>query len=81
MPALNPRNKIATRTRLSEVRDVGNGISELIGISLRTLLNPGEEVLVPSPNYPLWSASTILNDGLPVYYKCDRDKCWSRKTC
>ena len=52
---------------------VGNGVSELIDISLRALLNPGEEVLVPSPDYPLWSAATILNDGRPVYYKCDRD--------
>ena len=52
---------------------VGNGVSELIDIALRALLNPGEEVLVPSPDYPLWSAATILNDGRPVYYKCDRD--------
>ena len=52
---------------------VGNGVSELIDISLRALLNPGEEVLVPSPDYPLWSAATILNDGRPVYYKCDRE--------
>ena len=52
---------------------IGNGVSELIDISLRALLNPGEEVLVPSPDYPLWSAATILNDGRPVYYKCDRD--------
>lgn len=52
---------------------VGNGVSELIDISLRALLNPGEEVLVPSPDYPLWSAATILNDGRPVFYKCDRE--------
>ena len=52
---------------------VGNGVSELIDISLRALLNPGEEVLVPSPDYPLWSAATILNDGRPVFYKLDRE--------
>lgn len=52
---------------------VGNGVSELIDISLRALLNPGDEVLLPSPDYPLWSAATILNDGRPVYYRCDRD--------
>ncbi len=52
---------------------MGNGVSELIDIALRALLNPGEEVLVPSPDYPLWSAATILNDGRPVYYKLDRD--------
>src|SRR5688572_10516865 len=49
---------------------VGNGVSELIDISLRALLNPGEEVLLPSPDYPLWSAATILNGGRPVYYPC-----------
>ena len=49
---------------------IGNGVSELIDISLRALLNPGDEVLLPSPDYPLWSASTILNDGRPVYYSC-----------
>lgn len=49
---------------------VGNGVSELIDISLRALLNPGEEVLLPSPDYPLWSAATILNQGRPVYYSC-----------
>ncbi len=52
---------------------VGNGVSELIDLSLRALLNPGDEVLVPSPDYPLWSAATILNDGRPVYYRCDPD--------
>ena len=49
---------------------VGNGVSELIDLSLRALLNPGDEVLVPSPDYPLWSAATILNDGRPVFYRC-----------
>ncbi|GAB3755517.1 pyridoxal phosphate-dependent aminotransferase [Lysobacter olei] len=49
---------------------IGNGVSELIDLSLRALLNPGDEVLLPSPDYPLWSAATILNDGRPVYYSC-----------
>ena len=49
---------------------IGNGVSELIDLSLRALLNPGDEVLLPSPDYPLWSAATILNDGRPVYYQC-----------
>ena len=52
---------------------IGNGVSELIDLSLRALLNPGDEVLLPSPDYPLWSAATILNDGRPVYYSCDAD--------
>ncbi|MCC8364244.1 aminotransferase class I/II-fold pyridoxal phosphate-dependent enzyme [Lysobacter sp. A6] len=50
---------------------VGNGVSELIDLSLRALLNPSDEVLLPSPDYPLWSAATILNDGRPVYYRCN----------
>ncbi len=49
---------------------VGNGVSELIDLSLRALLQPGDEVLLPSPDYPLWSAATILNDGTPRYYRC-----------
>ncbi len=52
---------------------VGNGVSELIDLSLRALLNPGDEVLLPSPDYPLWSAATILNDGRPVYYRCEAE--------
>ncbi|HVR82154.1 MAG TPA: aminotransferase class I/II-fold pyridoxal phosphate-dependent enzyme [Luteimonas sp.] len=50
---------------------IGNGVSELIDLSLRALLDPGDEVLLPSPDYPLWSAATILNDGRPVYYRCN----------
>jgi alanine-synthesizing transaminase len=49
---------------------IGNGVSELIDMALRALLNPGDEVLLPSPDYPLWSAATILSDGVPVYYDC-----------
>ncbi len=49
---------------------IGNGVSELIDISLRALLQPGDEVLLPSPDYPLWSAATILNGGSPRYYRC-----------
>jgi alanine-synthesizing transaminase len=49
---------------------IGNGVSELIDISLRALLQPGDEVLLPSPDYPLWSAATILNGGQPRYYRC-----------
>ncbi|WP_159017485.1 aminotransferase class I/II-fold pyridoxal phosphate-dependent enzyme [Cognatiluteimonas profundi] len=52
---------------------IGNGVSELIDLSLRALLNHGDEVLLPSPDYPLWSAATILNDGRPVYYRCRAD--------
>ncbi len=49
---------------------IGNGVSELIDLSLRALLNPGDEVLVPSPDYPLWSAAVSLNGGTPKFYDC-----------
>ncbi|MEM8546998.1 MAG: aminotransferase class I/II-fold pyridoxal phosphate-dependent enzyme [Pseudomonadota bacterium] len=49
---------------------VGNGVSELIDLTLRGLLNLGDEVLVPSPTYPLWTASVTLNGGSPVHYPC-----------
>ncbi|PKM14502.1 MAG: aminotransferase [Gammaproteobacteria bacterium HGW-Gammaproteobacteria-2] len=52
---------------------IGNGVSELIDLALRALLDPGDEVLLPSPDYPLWSAATLLNDGEPVYYRCAAD--------
>jgi alanine-synthesizing transaminase len=53
---------------------IGNGVSELIDLSLRALLEPGDEVLVPAPDYPLWSAATRLNGGVPVYYRCTPDR-------
>jgi alanine-synthesizing transaminase len=49
---------------------IGNGVSELIDLCLRALLNDGDEVLIPSPDYPLWSAAVMLNGGKAVYYPC-----------
>jgi alanine-synthesizing transaminase len=49
---------------------IGNGVSELIDLVLRALLNSGDEVLVPSPDYPLWTAAVTLNGGKPVHYPC-----------
>jgi len=49
---------------------IGNGVSELIDLCLRALLNPGDEVLVPSPDYPLWTAAVNLNTGRAVHYPC-----------
>ena len=49
---------------------MGNGVSECIDLALRAMLNSGDEVLVPSPDYPLWSASVALNHGMPIYYHC-----------
>src|SRR5580692_5365031 len=49
---------------------IGNGVSELIDLVLRALLNEGDEVLVPSPDYPLWTAAVNLNRGRAVHYRC-----------
>ena len=49
---------------------IGNGVSELIDLVLRALLNSGDEVLVPSPDYPLWTAAVNLNGGRAVHYPC-----------
>ncbi len=49
---------------------IGNGVSELIDMALRALLNEGDEVLVPSPDYPLWTAAVNLNRGRAVHYPC-----------
>lgn len=53
---------------------IGNGVSELIDLALRALLDAGDEVLLPSPDYPLWSAATTLNGGRPVYYDCPAER-------
>ena len=53
---------------------IGNGVSELIDLSLRAILERGDEVLIPSPDYPLWSAATHLNDGKAVYYPCPPER-------
>jgi len=49
---------------------MGNGVSELIDLTLRALLNNGDEVLIPSPDYPVWTAATVLNGGRAIYYPC-----------
>lgn len=53
---------------------IGNGVSELIDLTLRALLNPGDEVLIPSPDYPLWTAAVTLNGGGAVHYPCPPEK-------
>ena len=52
---------------------IGNGVSECIDLTLRAMLNSGDEVLIPSPDYPLWSASVALNHGTAVYYRCQSE--------
>lgn len=56
---------------------IGNGVSELIGIALQGLLNNGDEVLIPSPDYPLWTATTTLAGGTPVHYRCNETSGWA----
>ena len=55
---------------------VGNGASELIVMSMNALLNSGDEVLVPAPDYPLWTAAVSLSGGTPVHYVCDEANEW-----
>ena len=55
---------------------LGNGASELITMSMNGLLNDGDEVLVPAPDYPLWTASVALSGGTPVHYLCDEQSEW-----
>ncbi|MBN9619150.1 MAG: pyridoxal phosphate-dependent aminotransferase [Actinobacteria bacterium] len=55
---------------------LGNGVSELISISLQAMLDNGDEVLIPAPDYPLWTASTSLAGGRPVHYLCDESNGW-----
>ena len=56
---------------------LGNGVSELITMSLQGLLNYGDEVLIPAPDYPLWTAAANLAGGRPVHYLCDEQSDWA----
>jgi alanine-synthesizing transaminase len=56
---------------------LGNGVSELIVMSLQALLNPGDEVLVPSPDYPLWTGAISLCGGRAVHYRCAEELDWN----
>ncbi|WP_346843980.1 pyridoxal phosphate-dependent aminotransferase [uncultured Rothia sp.] len=55
---------------------LGNGVSELIPMTLQALLDPGDEILIPTPDYPLWTASTALAGGTPVHYLCSEEDDW-----
>ncbi|MEC8918095.1 pyridoxal phosphate-dependent aminotransferase [Salinicola sp. LHM] len=56
---------------------IGNGVSELIVMAMQALLNDGDEVLIPAPDYPLWTAAANLSGGHPVHYLCDEAADWS----
>lgn len=55
---------------------LGNGVSELIVMAMQALLNNGDEVLIPAPDYPLWTAAVALSGGNPVHYLCDEQAGW-----
>lgn len=61
-----------------DVRDVylGNGVSELIVMTMQALMNDGDEVLIPMPDYPLWTAAANLAGGTAVHYRCNEDDNW-----
>jgi alanine-synthesizing transaminase len=56
---------------------IGNGVSELIVMTMQALLNEGDEILLPSPDYPLWTTSVALSGGKPVHYVCDEESDWN----
>ena len=78
-----PRKSIVHYTQQKRVAGVavddvylGNGASELITMSMNALLDNGDEVLIPAPDYPLWTASVALSGGTPVHYLCDEHSGW-----
>lgn len=78
------REAIAAYARSKGIQDVragdvfiGNGVSEVVNFALFPLLNPGDEVLIPTPNYSLWSNTVFLTGAKPVYYRCDEASGWN----
>ena len=78
-----PRKAVVHYTQEKGIRGVtvddvylGNGASELIVMSLNALLDDGDEILVPAPDYPLWTAAVSLSGGRPVHYLCDEGSGW-----
>jgi len=79
-----PRKSVVHYTQEKNIAGVsvddvylGNGASELITMSMNALLNQGDEILVPAPDYPLWTASVSLSGGTPVHYMCDEQADWA----
>jgi len=77
------RKAVMHYTQQKKIRDVqlediyvGNGVSELIVMAMQALLNNGDEVLIPSPDYPLWTAAVSLAGGVPHHYRCDEQAGW-----
>ena len=77
------RKAVMQQCQQRGIRDVtledvylGNGVSELIVMAMQALLNHGDEMLVPAPDYPLWTAAVTLSGGRPVHYICDERSDW-----
>lgn len=65
-----------TETSVEDIY-LGNGVSELIGMVLQAFVDDGNEVLVPAPDYPLWTGAVSLSGGIPVHYRCDEEDGWN----
>jgi alanine-synthesizing transaminase len=65
-----------TDTQVDDVF-IGNGVSELISLVLQAFLDDGNEILVPAPDYPLWTGAVTLSGGTPVHYRCDEENGWN----
>ncbi len=81
---VSARNAVMHHTRQQGVKGVtiedifiGNGVSELIMMSIQAIVNDGDEILVPSPDYPLWTTAIALCGGKPVHYICDEKSEWN----
>ncbi|MCP1675083.1 alanine-synthesizing transaminase [Natronocella acetinitrilica] len=77
------RKAVMQQCQQRDIRDVGvedvflgNGVSELIVMAMQALLNNGDEMLIPAPDYPLWTAAVTLSGGRPVHYLCDEARDW-----
>ena len=78
------RKAVMQYCQLKKIPDVtmddiytGNGVSELINLSMQALLNDGDEILIPAPDYPLWTATATLAGGKVVHYICDEESDWN----
>ena len=77
------RKAVMNECQQLNIRDVGiddiylgNGVSELITMAMQALLNDGEDVLIPAPDYPLWTAAVSLGGGVPIHYRCNEADRW-----
>ncbi|NEE58003.1 aminotransferase class I/II-fold pyridoxal phosphate-dependent enzyme, partial [Streptomyces sp. SID8455] len=81
---LSARRAVAQRYQAMGLTEVGvddiflgNGVSELISMAVQALLEDGDEVLIPAPDFPLWTAVTTLAGGKAVHYICDEESDWN----